>query len=138
MVIVCNAVSPWMRSNSADALPQTNVPVPAPFALKLNPGSVHVPEAHVNGPSLLWRLLPAKRRATPCTTYPCTTRPEAGAPVPLLTLAAAVPSGPAILRVVGLTPTRAHLALSSPVPGRPPGCAAQFSGFSTRGEVVKL
>src|SRR5436305_5970790 len=90
-----------MRSNSADAGPQTNVPVPAPFALKLNPGRVQVPEAHVNGSPVAWRLVPAKRRAAPWTMYPCTARPDAGAPVALLTLTVAVPSRPPMSKVNG-------------------------------------
>ena len=102
-----------MRSNSADAGPQTNVPVPAPFALKLNPGRVQVSEAHVNGSPVAWRLVPPKRRAAdspaPRRMYPCTTSPEAGAPVPLVTLTVAVPSRPPIGSVVGLT-----LALAMP------------------------
>src|SRR5438874_3706703 len=92
-----------MRSNSADAAPQTRVPVPprALFATKLKPGRVQVPDSHVNGPSVVWRLVPAKRRAAPWTMYPCTARPDAGAPVALLTLTVAVPSRPPMSKVNG-------------------------------------
>src|SRR2546421_130489 len=113
MVIVSNVVSPWMRSNSAEALPQTNVPVPAPFALKLNPGRVQVPEAHVIGSPVAWRLVPPNRRAAPWTMYPCTARPEAGAPVTLLTLTVAVPSRPPISKVCGDREAPANCAVSA-------------------------
>src|SRR5438067_4907610 len=101
-----------MRSNSADALPHTSVPVPprALLATKWKPGRVQVPEAHVNGSAVAWRLVPAKRRAAvspnPWRMCPSTTSPEAGSPVPLLTLTVAVPSNPPISRVVGLTDAR--------------------------------
>src|ERR1043166_3507011 len=104
-----------MRSNSADAAPQTSVPVPARalLATKLKPGSVQVPDSHVNGPSVAWRLVPAKRRAAPWTMNPCTARPEAGAPVGLLTLAIAVPSRPPMSKVDGDRDTPASCAVSA-------------------------
>src|SRR6266581_1259936 len=104
-----------MRSNSADAAPQARVPVPprALFATKLKPGRAQVPDSHVNGPSVVWRLVPAKRRAAPWTMYPCTSRPDAGAPVALLTLTVAVPSRPPMSKVSGDRDTPARCAVSA-------------------------
>src|SRR5256714_14094727 len=98
----CRGVSPCMRSNSAVALPHTRVPVPGKslFATKLN-CCTHEPDAHVNG-----ALLPAARRAVPCTIHPCTTRSETGAIVSFSTVTVAVPSRPPISSVVGLSAAR--------------------------------
>src|SRR2546430_15332371 len=99
-----------MGSNSADAGPQTNVPVPAPFALKLNPGSEQVPEAHVNGSPVAWGVVPPKRRAAPWAMYPCPARPEGGAPGALLTLTGARPPRPPLSKGCGGRDTLARRA----------------------------
>src|SRR5256886_13510996 len=102
-----------MRSNSAEALPQTNVPVPGVRSLLATKLNVHVAPAHeeletlfavVHVPPVQEKksLVPAALRVEPWSIHPCSCSPVTGW-VPTLKFAVAVPSKPPISSVAGLT-----------------------------------